>query len=64
MKRLAKRLIIIHNGSIVYDGSLSNIIEQYTVEKRVVVTLDKMVNDTELRGIGVPFTLLYPKVTF
>ncbi|MEK7078708.1 MAG: ATP-binding cassette domain-containing protein [Patescibacteria group bacterium] len=64
VKRLAKRLIIIHNGSIVYDGSLSNIIEQYTVEKRVVVTLDKMVNDTELRGIGVPFTLLYPKVTF
>ena len=64
VKRLAKRLIIIHNGSIVYDGSLSNIIEQYTVEKRVVVTLDKMVNDTELRGIGVPFTLSYPKVTF
>ncbi len=64
VKRLAKRLIIIHNGSIVYDGSLHNIIEQYTVEKRVVVTLDKMVNDTELRGIGAPFTLSYPKVTF
>ncbi|MBI4973649.1 ATP-binding cassette domain-containing protein [Candidatus Roizmanbacteria bacterium] len=64
VKRLAKRLIIIHNGSIVYDGSLSNIVEQYTVEKRVVVTLDKMVNDTELRGIGVPYTLSYPKVTF
>ena len=57
VKRLAKRLIIIHNGSIVYDGSLHNIIEQYTVEKRVVVTLDKMVNDTELRGIG---STLYP----
>jgi ABC-2 type transport system ATP-binding protein len=64
VKRLSKRIIIIHNGSIVYDGSLSNIIEQYTVEKRIVVTLDKMVNEIELRGIGAPFTLSHPKVTF
>lgn len=64
VKRLAKRLIIINKGSIVYDGSLINIIEQYSIVKKVVVTLDKAVNETEMRGIDVPFSLTFPKITF
>lgn len=64
VKRLAQHLIIIDKGSIVYDGSLSNIIEQYSREKQVVITLDKPVNQAELRGINVPFSYTFPKVTF
>jgi len=64
VKRLAKRLIIINKGSIVYDGSLNNIIEQYSVFKKVVVTLDKPVNEVEIRGIDVPFVFTFPKITF
>ncbi len=64
VKRLAKRLIIINKGSIVYDGSLSNIIEQYSSEKHVRVTLDKSTNEGEIRKIGVPFVYTHPKITF
>ena len=64
VKRLAKRLIIINKGSIVYNGSLSNIIEQYSLEKHVRVTLDKTVNETEIRRINVPFMYTHPKITF
>jgi len=64
VKRLAKRLIIINKGSIVYNGSLSNIIEQYSLEKHVRVTLDKTVNEKEIRRINVPFMYTHPKITF
>ncbi len=64
VKRLAKRLIIINKGSIVYDGSLNNIIEQYSVDKRVVITLEKMVNEIQIKQINVPFSYTYPKIVF
>ncbi|MFA5136751.1 MAG: ATP-binding cassette domain-containing protein [Patescibacteria group bacterium] len=64
VKKLAKRLIIIDKGSIVYDGSLSNIIEQYSQEKLVVVTLEKVIKKKEIDQIGVRFSYTFPKIIF
>lgn len=64
VKRLARHLLIINKGTIVYDGSLSNIIEQYSLVKHVTVTLERKVNETELRRVNVPFTYTFPKVAF
>lgn len=44
VKKLAKRLIIINQGQIVYDGSLKNIINLYSKEKTIRLTLDKQPN--------------------
>jgi len=43
VKRLVKRLIIINKGKIIYDGGLKAIIDKYSREKRVVITLEKPV---------------------
>ncbi len=64
VKRLSKRLIIINKGRILYNGSLKKIIEQYSVEKLVTVTLEKPVQDVELRAIETPISYTYPKVTY
>lgn len=64
VKQLAKRLIIINKGSIVYDGSMGNIIEQYSKIKLLTVVLDKTVNQTEIRAVAPPFEYKYPKVVY
>ncbi len=54
VKRLAKRLIIINKGKILYDGTLQTILEKYSHEKKVTVVLDKKVNAAEIAAIGKP----------
>ncbi len=64
VKKLAKRLIIIHKGVIMYDGSLKNIIQQYSTEKRVKITLEEKVSEEKIRAIGKPLTNIYPQLIF
>ena len=64
VKKLATRLIIIHKGVIMYDGSLKNIIEQYSTEKRIKITLEESVSESKIHKIGVPLASLYPQLIF
>ncbi len=64
VKKLAKRLIVIHKGSIIYDGSLKNIIEEYSKEKRIKITLEERVSDSKIYTIGKPLTSVYPQLIF
>lgn len=64
VKKLTKRLIIIHKGIIVYDGSLKNIIEQYSTEKRIKITLEEKASDAKIRTIGAPISFIYPQLVF
>jgi len=64
VKKLSKRLIIINKGRIIYDGTLKKIIEQYSLTKRVTITLEKPANDTELRAIDIPIRYMFPKVVY
>jgi len=64
VKRLAKRLIMINKGTIVYDGSLKNIVGQYSTEKRIKITLDETVSEAKIKGIGIPLTYVYPQLVF
>ncbi len=41
VERLAKRVIMIDRGSIVYDGDFRNLVQTYSQEKTVYVTLQK-----------------------
>lgn len=64
VKKLTKRLIVIHKGTIMYDGSLKNIIEQYSKEKRIKITLEEHVSDQKIHSIGTPLTSTYPQLVF
>lgn len=64
VKKLANRLIIIHKGVIMYDGSLKNIIEQYSTEKRIKITLEESVSEAKIRAIGTPLAAHYPQLIF
>ena len=64
VKKLAKRLIIIHKGVIVYDGSLRNIIEQYSTEKIIKITLEEKVSESKIQSIGMPLSYVHPQLIF
>lgn len=64
VKKLSKRLIIINKGRIIYDGTLREIIEQYSLTKRVTITLEKPANMVELRAIDIPISYTFPKVVY
>ncbi|OGK24974.1 hypothetical protein A3C25_02790, partial [Candidatus Roizmanbacteria bacterium RIFCSPHIGHO2_02_FULL_38_11] len=48
VKRLAERLIVINKGRILYDGSLKEIVEKYSTEKYVTVTLETEVDQKKI----------------
>lgn len=64
VKKLAKRLIIIHEGSILYDGSLKDIIEEYSTEKKIKITLEETIPESQIHTIGKPLFYTYPQVIF
>lgn len=54
VKRLAKRLIIIDKGAILYDGSLQTILEKYSLVKKIKIALEEPVNKDIIKPIGKP----------
>ena len=64
VKRLAKRLLVINKGKILYDGSLKEIIKKYSLEKYVTVTLEGEVDQKILALIGRPISYHFPRITF
>ena len=41
VEALCKRVIVIHHGSILFDGELSQLVEQFTAYKTITIKLDK-----------------------
>ncbi|PIV09101.1 ABC transporter [Candidatus Roizmanbacteria bacterium CG03_land_8_20_14_0_80_36_21] len=64
VKRLAKRLIVINQGKILYDGLLKKIIDQYSRVKFITLTLEKKISNEVVGQIGLPLVNLYPKVVW
>lgn len=64
VKQLAERLIIIDKGHILYDGSLSSILEKYSREKRISLTLEKQIPEATLKTIGPIESFRFPKIVF
>jgi len=64
VKRLAKRLIIINRGHILYDDSLKKVIDQYSKIKYVSVILEREVDEKKIELIGKPITNQFPKIVW
>lgn len=55
VKRLAKRLIIINQGKIIYDGQLKKIIDLYSKTKKIKLTLETKPSEKILNQYPVSF---------
>ncbi|MBI4008994.1 ATP-binding cassette domain-containing protein [Candidatus Roizmanbacteria bacterium] len=64
VKRLAKRLIVINKGKILYDGGLKEIVEKYSKEKYVTVILENEIDQKLLATIKKPIVHSFPKVVY
>lgn len=64
VKRLAERLIVIHSGSLMYDGSLKNMITTHATDKRIKVILEEPVPEAKIHAIGTPLSATYPQLIF
>ncbi len=51
VQRLAKRIIMIDQGEIVYDGGLQKLVDTYSQTKKIVITLEK---DIRLETLSLP----------
>lgn len=64
VKRLAKRIIVINKGKILYDGNLKEIVQKYSSTKLVTVVLESKVDQIKLSSIGNVISHVYPKVSY
>jgi ABC-2 type transport system ATP-binding protein len=66
VEALCKRVIVIHQGKLLFDGALSSLVEQFSAFKTVAVTLQTASADLQKYGQvvnqdGTRFTLRVPK---
>ena len=59
---LAKRVIVIEKGEIIFDGPLRGLIEEFSKEKLIVVHLAKEADIKQIEKIGKIKSLNFPKV--
>jgi len=64
VKRLAKRLIIINRGKILYDDNLQTILKKYGDEKYVTVTLNEPIDKIILTKVGTIIANQFPKAVY
>lgn len=62
VKQLAKRVIIIDHGHIMYDGDINRLISQFFPYKRISIILDDHVDEALFQRIGTIESYDYPKV--
>ena len=64
VKRLAKRLIVINQGKILYDGGQAEIIKKYSIDKYITVVLEQEVEQKVLSSIGKPIVYNFPRLVY
>lgn len=64
VKQLAKRIIIINHGAIMYDGGLEEVVRKYAEEKVITVILEDTPAESVLKNIQNEYELTGPKVIF
>jgi ABC-2 type transport system ATP-binding protein len=50
VERLSRRIVLIDNGTLVYDGSIERLKEQYGTHRTLVVTLSESYGDVRVEG--------------
>lgn len=63
IQRLAKRVLLIDAGRLIYDGELTKLVTDYSKYKYVRVTLKKPVDENWLRKSGLRHAYQFPQLT-
>ena len=61
VRQLAKRIIMIDHGKIMYDGKLDSLVKRYAKHKLLSVLLDSYVPPGKFESIGELVSYEYPK---
>jgi ABC-2 type transport system ATP-binding protein len=64
VRQLAKRVMIINEGKIIFDGSFDEIIRKFAKEKIITVTLENSPDRKQLEKIGRIKEISFPKIVF
>lgn len=64
VRQLAKRVMIINEGKIIYDGFLEEIVKKYAKEKIITVILENTIDLKKLAKIGDIYNISFPMVVF
>ena len=59
---LCKRVVVITHGSILYDGSLEQIVDRFTSHKIVTLDLDGPPAEERMKRLGFPYEIRGPQV--
>ena len=63
VQRLAKRVILIDHGGIIYDGKLQTLVNKYSITKTVTIVLSKKVDPKTLKfPKNVTYEYMYPQL--
>jgi ABC-2 type transport system ATP-binding protein len=63
VKEIAERMMIINNGSLIFDNSLSALTKKYANHKTLKIILNKEVDRHELKRFGKNVHYSYPNLT-
>ena len=63
VQALCKRVIVINNGKIFFDGDLATLIQKHAPYKLITLVLKREINSRDLKPYGEIKTLNFPKVT-
>ncbi|OGG08571.1 ABC transporter [Candidatus Gottesmanbacteria bacterium RBG_16_43_7] len=63
VRQLAQRVLVIDRGQILYDGTLTNLVNKYAKYKTISIVLDEHVDVQLFRQYGQIDSIDYPKVT-
>ncbi|MBI5620490.1 ABC transporter ATP-binding protein [Candidatus Gottesmanbacteria bacterium] len=61
VKQLARRVIIIDHGSILYDGKLDSLVKKFAKHKVLSIVLDEYVTPDKLESVGELIEYNFPK---
>lgn len=61
VEALAKRVIVINFGKILFDGKLATLVKKYSTYKSITIILEKQVDESELKTLGQIKSYEYPK---
>jgi ABC-2 type transport system ATP-binding protein len=60
IQSLAKRVIVLSYGEIIFDGPLKDLIDKYSTEKSLQIVLKKKLSPEEEKSISLPYEYLDP----
>ncbi len=59
VKKLAKRIILINEGKIIYDGLIKDLIKKYSNKKILKISLEKKINNKIIEQLNKEFEIKY-----